>query len=128
MTPETDPTPTDSAEAEQPASAGCAPTAGSNIPPTLTPAAIAVEGYLKNRQTLCGHLATISSTYEREKDRRQAIVDEIRIIDRYVALILDSQNVSDQTPAALDSAMRQGVSSRLSASVLFVLGLSWFFL
>lgn len=39
-----------------------------------------------------------------------------------------SANVPDQTPAAQDSAMRQGASSRLSASALFVLGFSWWFL
>lgn len=87
MTPETDPTPIDSAEAEQPASAGCAPTACSE-----TPQAIAVAGYLQNRQTLCEHLATISSTYDREKDRRKSIVEEIEKIDRCVARITDSQN------------------------------------
>ncbi len=37
-------------------------------------------------------------------------------------------NVSDQIPAALDSANTTDSSSRLSASVLFVLGLSWWFL
>ncbi len=39
-----------------------------------------------------------------------------------------THNVSDQTPAALDSANTTDGSSRLSASVLFVLGLSWWFL
>lgn len=38
------------------------------------------------------------------------------------------QNVADQTPAALDSANTTGSSSRLAASVLFVLGCSWWFL
>lgn len=37
-------------------------------------------------------------------------------------------NVADQTPAALDSANTTGSSSRLAASVLFVLGCSWWFL
>lgn len=39
-----------------------------------------------------------------------------------------SENASDQTPAALDSANTTGSSSRLAASVLFVLGCSWWFL
>lgn len=46
---------------------------------------------------------------------------ELDIIRRYSPP--SKPNVSDQTPAALDSAMRQGASSRLSASVLF--GLLW---
>lgn len=37
-------------------------------------------------------------------------------------------NVSDQTPAALDSANTTDASSRLAASVLFVIGFSWWFL
>jgi len=37
-------------------------------------------------------------------------------------------NVSDQTPAALDAANTTDSSSRLSASVLFVLGCSWWLL
>ena len=62
------------------------------MPTMPTPDEIAVAGYLQNRQTLCKHLATISSTYDREKDRRKSIVAEIEKIDRCVARILDAQN------------------------------------
>lgn len=65
----------------------------------LTPDEIAIAGYLQNRQTLCEHLATISSTYDREKDRRKSIVDEIEKIDRCVARILDAQIGQVDAPA-----------------------------
>lgn len=45
-----------------------------------------------------------------------------------ISKAIPSANVADQTPAALDSANTTGSSSRLAASVLFVLGCSWWFL
>jgi hypothetical protein len=48
----------------------------------------AINGYLKNRYLLCEQLAEISSTYEREKDRRKCIENQIDIIDRCVIAVL----------------------------------------
>lgn len=61
---------------------------------TQTPplSAIAVKGYMQNRQSLCEELATISSCYDREKDRRKAITEEIDKIDVCISKILEAQN------------------------------------
>ena len=70
-------------------------------PEGLAAAAIeAINGYLKNRYLLCEQLAEISSTYEREKDRRTCIENQIDIIDRCVIAVLHAQNVSDQATAS----------------------------
>ena len=62
---------------------------------------------------------------------RDGRLDEksVRLLDSFnMDAPEDSANVADQTPAALDSANTTGSSSRLAASVLFVLGCSWWFL
>jgi hypothetical protein len=71
-------------------------------PPPLS--AIAVKGYMQNRQSLCEELATISSCYDREKDRRKAITEEIDKIDVCVSKILEAQNAKAQATPTRDTA------------------------
>ncbi len=52
----------------------------------------AINGYLKNRYLLCEQLSEISSTYDREKDRRKCLEAQIDIVDRQVIEILHFQN------------------------------------
>lgn len=79
------------------------------------------------KKELKDYLAKIGSKGGRTSRRKitpeqQAAMQEARKSKR----LSQGTNASDQTPAAQDSAMRQGASSRLSASVLFAL--VWLFI